>query len=65
MVAPDAHRAELGQAGDDAVRIGPVADHVPELPDRVDRTEMGEHGVKGDEIAVDVRKDSDPHPGEG
>jgi len=26
---------------------------------------MGEHGIKGDEIAVDVRKDSDPHPGEG
>ena len=65
VVAPDAHRAELGQAANDAVRIGPVADDVPELTDGVHRTEMGEHGVKGDEIAMDVRKDSDPHRGEG
>ena len=62
---PGRHRPELGQAVDDAVRIGPVADHVPQLPDGVDRTEMGEHGIEGDEIAVDVRKDSDPHRGEG
>jgi hypothetical protein len=65
MVAPDADRADLSEACHHPVRIGPITDHIPELPDGVDRAEMGEHGIEGDEVAVDVREDRDPHPREG
>ena len=65
VVAPDAGRADLAKPCDDAVRVRPIADHIPELPDGVDRAEMGEHGIEGDQVAVDVREDRDPHPREG
>ena len=61
MVAADADRAELGQPGDDAVRLRAVADDVTEVPDRVDRADRGEHRIEGDEVAVDVRQDRDAH----
>ena len=63
VVAPDADRPDLDQAGDDAVRIRAVADHVAEVPDGVDRSGVREYRIERHEIAVDVRQDGDPHRG--
>ena len=57
--------ADLSEAGHDAIRVGAITDHVPKLPDGVHRAEMGEHGIEGDQVAMDVREDRDPHPREG
>ena len=61
VVAANADRAALGQPFDDGVRLRAVPDDVAEMPDRVDRPRGGEHGVEGDEVAVDVGDDCDPH----
>ncbi len=61
MIAADPDRAKLAQAVHDAIRVRPVPDDVAEVPDGIDRTGMGEHGVEGDEVAVDVGDDRDPH----
>ena len=61
VVAADADRADLGQPGDDPVRIRPVADDVAEVPDRVDAAERREHRIERDEVGMDVRQDGDAH----
>ena len=61
MVAADADRLDVGQPADDAVGIRPVADHVAEMPDGVDRADRGQDGVERDEIRMDVGQDGDPH----
>jgi hypothetical protein len=65
MVPANAHGADLLQPGHDAIGLRSIADHVAELPDGVDRTQVGEHGIEGDQVAVDVREDRDPHRREG
>ena len=49
------------QALDDGVGLRAVADDVAEVPDGVDRAGLGEDRVEGQEVAVDVREDRDPH----
>ena len=62
MVAAHPDRAERRQAIDDRVRFRPVADDVTEVPDGVDGSDLGEHGVEGEEVAVDVGDHGDSHP---
>ncbi len=61
MVAEDADRADLGEPGDDAVRLRAIADDVPELPYGIDRTSIRQDRIECHEVAVDVRQDGDPH----
>ena len=52
---------QRGEPLDHAIRLGAVADHVTEVPQGVDRPDPGEHGLEGDEVAVDVRQHGDAH----
>ena len=61
VVAPDADRADRREAFDDGVGLRAVADDIAEVPDGVDRAEVGEDRVERDDVAVDVREDGDPH----
>ena len=61
VVAGDAAAPISGEAGDDAVRVRPVADDVAEVPDGVDVAGVGEDGIEGDEVGVDVRQHGDAH----
>ena len=61
MVAADADRPDPGEPGDDAVRVRPIADDVPELPYGIDRTGIRQDRIERHEVAVDVRQDGDPH----
>ena len=61
MIAADADRADRREPFDDGIGFGTVADDVAEVPDGIDRAEVGEDRVERDEVAVDVREDRDPH----
>ena len=61
VIAAHAGRADLTLPRDDAVRVRPIADDVAQLPDAVHRPGIGEDGVEGDKIRMDVREHEGPH----
>ncbi len=61
MIAPDADGADRRETFDDCVGLRAVADDVAQVPDGIDRAEVGEDRVERDDVAVDVREDGDPH----
>jgi hypothetical protein len=61
VIATDADGAALDQPVDDRVGVGAVADDVTEMPRGIDAPGRSQHRVEGEEVAVDVRDDDDPH----
>jgi hypothetical protein len=61
VVAADADGSDRPQSIDDAIGIGPIADHVAEMPDRIDIAGCREHRIEGWEVRMDVGQDGNPH----
>ena len=58
MVAADADRAGARQPLDDGIGLGAVADDVTKMPEGIDRADVGEDRVEGEQVGMDVRDDA-------
>jgi len=66
VVAPHGDRAQLLQSGEGLGRPERAGDAVAEVDDDVGaaaRAQVMEHGFEGEDVAVDVGDDGDPHEG--